>query len=304
MTSLDRLADDEADGERLDVALTAWTGEPRSRVQRWLADGAVLVDGEPAVKSHRLRAGERVVLRPASAQPLPAPPAVPVRYEDEHLAIVAKPAGLVVHPGAGVRPEATLVDALRRAGMPLAMGPEPERPGIVHRLDRGTSGLLVVAKSEQAHAGLLHLFAEHAIERAYWALTQGVPDQPRATIDAPITRHPTHRTRFVTDPAGRPAVSHYDVLEAFDEVAAVEVRLETGRTHQVRVHLAAVGHPVVGDRLYGAATGLAERLGLARPALHARLLAFEHPVTRVPVRCVEDLPTDLAGALSTLRGER
>jgi 23S rRNA pseudouridine1911/1915/1917 synthase len=299
---LDRVADEAVAGRRLDAVVTEWLGEARAQVQRRCTDGQVLVDGEPAAKSHRLRVGERVVVRAGApaAQPAP-PPAVPVRWEDEHLAVVAKPAGLVVHAGAGLRPEATLVDALRGAGLALAESEDADRPGIVHRLDRGTSGLLVVAKTAAARQGLVRLFDAHGVERVYWALVQGVPDPPRATVDAPIARSPRRRTRFVVDPAGRRAVTHYDVTESLGEAAVLEVRLETGRTHQVRVHMAAVGHPIAGDAAYGGSMVLAERLGLERPALHAQTLGFVHPVTGARVRATEPLPDDLVRAVKRLR---
>lgn len=302
-TLLDRVAGEDDEGVRADAALAAWLDEPRARAQQRIAAGEVTVDGAVVAKSHRLRAGERVVVSaPPPAAPVAAPPPVPVRYEDEHLAVVAKPAGLVVHPGAGTGTAATLVDALQAAGMALSTAGDPERPGIVHRLDRGTSGLLVVAKTDEAFEGLSALFARHGARRVYTALVDGVPSPARATIDAPIARSPRHRTRFAVAAEGRPAVSHYDVDEAFGRAARVTVRLETGRTHQVRVHLASIGHPVAGDLLYGAARVLAAHLGLTRPALHARHLSFSHPLTGVEVAVDEPLPADLEAALAMLRG--
>ena len=291
-----RVAAPEEAGARLDVAVAGWLGESRSRTQQRLAAGEVTVGGRPAAKNHRLTAGDEVVVAaPATPPPPPAPPHVAVRWRDEHLAVVAKPAGLVVHAGAGHR-DVTLVDALRAQGLPLADTGDPDRPGIVHRLDRGTSGLLVVALSAAAVAGLRRQFAAHDVEREYWALVEGTPDPPRATIDAPIARHATNRTVFTTSDTGRRAVSHYDVLRPGGDVAEVAVRLETGRTHQVRVHLAAIGHPVAGDLAYGADAALAERLGLTRPALHARVLGLVHPVTAEPLRVEEPLPEDLLHA--------
>lgn len=300
MIDLERVAGPAEDGLRLDVALAGWLDESRGRVQARVDAGEVTVDGTPVAKSHRLRAGQRVRVEPPATLDAPAPDPVPVRYEDDHLLVVAKPAGLVVHPGAG-RSGGTLVDALVAMGVPLADSGDRGRPGIVHRLDRGTSGVLAVAKTPEAHRGLSGLLATHDVERVYTALVEGVPDPPRATVDAPIARSQARRTRFAVDTDGRRAVTHYDVDEGFGRAAALTVRLETGRTHQVRVHLAAVGHPVCGDRAYGASAAFADELGLTRPALHARRLAFAHPVTGARVDVEEPLPTDIAGALARLR---
>jgi 23S rRNA pseudouridine1911/1915/1917 synthase len=301
--TLERVVGPEDDDRRADAALAAWLGESRGQVERWFAADGVTVDGSVVAKSRRLRAGERVRAEPPkAAAAAPQPPPVPVRYADPHLVVVAKPPGLVVHAGAGVEGEATLVDALRAQGVELADTGDPTRPGIVHRLDRGTSGLLVVASTPRAAAGLTEQLRARDVERRYWALVGGVPDPPRATIDAAIARSPARRTRFVVDAAGRPAVTHYDLVDDLGRAAVLEVRLETGRTHQVRVHLAAVGHPVCGDTAYGADRALAAELGLDRPALHARLLAFVHPVTGEQVRVEEALPADLAAALGRVRG--
>jgi 23S rRNA pseudouridine1911/1915/1917 synthase len=222
-----------------------------------------------------------------------------VRYDDDDIAVVAKPAGLVVHAGAGVR-SGTLVDALAAAGVPLAAADDPHRPGIVHRLDRGTSGVLVVAKTARALRGLRRQFDERTVSRRYWALVDGVPEPSSATIDAPVARHPRDRTRFHTAVDGRPARSRYAVLRPFGAASAVEVRLETGRTHQVRVHMSAAGHPVCGDRTYGASPVVAARLGLDRPALHAAHLGFAHPRTGAWIAIDEPLPDDLRAALERL----
>lgn len=302
---LDRAITPSEDGQRIDVVLASWLSEPRARAQQRLAAGEVTVDGAPVVKSHRVRTGEQIrVLTPPSVPAIvsPASLTMPVRWEDEHLAVVAKPAGLVVHAGAGQHAP-SLVDVLQRQGMPLAPGSDPVRPGIVHRLDRGTSGVLVVAKTPAAYRGLARMFKAHEVDRRYWAVVDGVPDPPRATIDAPIARSATVRTRFQVQEQGRRAVSHYDVLEAFGRAATLEVRLETGRTHQVRVHLAAVGHPVAGDRVYGASPTLAAELGLSRPALHARVLGFDHPVTGERIEVAEPLPPDLCAVIATLRAD-
>jgi 23S rRNA pseudouridine1911/1915/1917 synthase len=301
---LERRVSPSEEGQRIDVVVAAWLDQPRARIQQRLAAGDVRVDDVPVAKSHRVRAGERISLAtPAPPPPPEPPPHVPVRWEDEHMAVVAKPAGLMVHAGAGHQ-GATLVDALKGMGMQLVETGDPDRPGIVHRLDRGTSGVLVVAKTSQAYGGLVRAFQAHDIERRYWALVEGVPDPPRATIDAPIGRSPTARTRFRVDTSGRSAVSHYDVREAFGCAAALDVRLETGRTHQVRVHLSTIGHPVAGDRAYGASPVLALQLDLCRPALHAAMLGLRHPVSGERVEVTEPLPGDLTSALWHLRRAR
>lgn len=290
-------------GQRLDAVLARRLSCSRAQAQARIEAGAVSVDGATVAKSARLTEGARVDVAPvATREATSPPPEVPVRYRDEHLAVVAKPAGVVVHPGAGVR-EATLVDALTAAGLPLAPAGGDERPGIVHRLDRGTSGLLVVACTDEAHAGLVAQLSRREVQRRYWALVDGVPVPPHATVDAPIGRHATHRARFEVRDDGREAVTHYDVVEALGEAARLAVRLETGRTHQVRVHLAAIGHPVCGDATYGADSARAARLGLERPALHAERIAFTHPVTGAWVEVSEPPPADLTAAVETLRAD-
>ena len=297
----------EEDGRRLDQVLAGWLDEPRSRTAARITDGEVAVGDRAAAKARPVREGDVVtVVAPPEVAPLEAHelPDVPVRHEDEHLLVVAKPSGLTVHLGAGRRDErrATLVDVLRARGVPLSEASgDPERPGIVHRLDRGTSGVLVVAKTDEAHHGLSELFRKHDVHREYWALVDGVPDPERATVDAPIARSASQRTRFTVHPSGRRAVSHYDLVEAFSRASVVRVRLETGRTHQVRVHMAAVGHPVSGDTLYGASRVVTEELGLRRFALHARRLGFRHPVTGAAIDVEEPLPADLEEALARLR---
>lgn len=296
---LDRRVTAEEGGARLDAALARWLDEPRARAQRRIAGGEVTVDGAVAAKSHRLGPGERVrVAEPPPAASPAAPEPVPVRWRDEHLLVVAKPAGLVVHPGAGVA-EGTLVHALQAMGEELAPGDDPDRPGVVHRLDRGTSGLLVVARTEVAREALQAALAERAVRRRYWALVEGVPRERAAVIDAPIVRHPRKRTVFTTGPDGRPAVTRYEVTAEHGRAAELDVGLETGRTHQVRVHLSAIGHPVCGDRAYGASP-LGERLGLERPALHAAAISFDHPVTGEPIEVTEALPADLSDAVAAL----
>ncbi|HZD70897.1 MAG TPA: RluA family pseudouridine synthase, partial [Actinomycetes bacterium] len=256
-------------------------------------------------RSHRLDGGERLRWEP----PEPAPPSEPeperlplrVRYEDEHLLVVAKPAGLVVHPGAG-HSSGTLVDALLgRQGSRLSTMGGAGRPGIVHRLDKDTSGLLLVAKDDRSHLALARELAARRIERRYLALAQGHLGSTTVTVDAPLGRHRRDRKRMAVVPGGRRAVTHLRVLERHRGADLVEARLETGRTHQIRVHLAYLRHPVVGDRGYGADPRLAARLGLERPFLHAWRLGFRHPVDGRQVELEEELPADLQAALGRLR---
>jgi 23S rRNA pseudouridine1911/1915/1917 synthase len=294
----------EGGGQRLDQVVAELAGVSRAAATRWIEAGRVLVDGRARPKSHRLEGGERVRWEPAEPPPSPAlaPERRPlqVRYEDEHLLVVAKPAGLVVHPAAG-HPTGTLVNALLGRDDPrLSATGGSLRPGIVHRLDKDTSGLLLVAKDDLAHAALARDLAARRIERRYLALVQGHLE-PDGTVDAPIGRHPRDRKRMAVVPDGRRAVTHWHLLERLAAVDLLEVRLQTGRTHQIRVHLSSVGHPVVGDRTYGADPRLAQRLGLDRPFLHAWRLAFPHPVSGERVEIQEQPPPELQAALDRAR---
>jgi 23S rRNA pseudouridine1911/1915/1917 synthase len=297
----------EAAGRRLDEVVAELAGTSRAQAARWAGDGLVEVDGRPRPKAHRLRGGERLAWAPPPPPPAGGPVAedrpLTVRYEDDRLLVVAKPAGLVVHPGPG-HPTGTLVNALLgRAGTSLsAGGGAADRPGIVHRLDKDTSGLLLVAKDDATHLALARDLAAHRIERRYLALVQGRLPAEEGTVDAPVGRHPRDRKRMAVVPAGRPAVTHWRVLETFPAVQLTEATLETGRTHQVRVHLASLRHPLAGDRTYGADPTLAARLGLPRPFLHAWRLAFDHPWTGSRVELTEPLPPDLQSVLDRLRG--
>jgi 23S rRNA pseudouridine1911/1915/1917 synthase len=297
----------EVTGRRLDEVLAELAGVSRARAARWAAAGVVEVDGRARPKSHRLRGGERLAWAPPAAPPAGGPLAedlpLTVRYEDDRLLVVAKPAGLVVHPGPG-HPTGTLVNALLgRSGTPLPAGGPADRPGIVHRLDKDTSGLLLVAKDDGAHLALSRDLAAHRVERRYLALVQGRLPAATGTVDAPVGRHPRDRKRMaVVAKGGRRAVTHWRVLETFPAVQLAEASLETGRTHQVRVHLASLRHPLVGDRTYGADPVLAARLGVARPFLHAWRLGFRHPADGHQVELTEPLPDDLQSVLDRLRG--
>jgi 23S rRNA pseudouridine1911/1915/1917 synthase len=261
-----------------------------------LEAGGVRVDGAERAKSHRLAGGEEVELEPRAPDRAlePEPIAVRVAYEDDHLLVVDKPARLAVHPGAG-RSTGTLVHALvgRAAG-----GEEPERPGIVHRLDRDTSGLLVVARSDEAHARLQRLVRRRELEREYLALVRGRPQSRRGRIEAPVGRDRTDPTRQSLDTdTPREAVTHFELRELLREHALLAVRLETGRMHQIRVHLAAIGLPLSGDAVYGVRADL----GLERQFLHAARLAFPHPFTGERVEVTSELPPDLRAALERAR---
>jgi len=285
-----------AAGERLDRFVAGLPGVgSRAAAERLLAAGAVLVDGAVCAKSHRLAGGEEVVVDAAAVDtPAAVASPAPVRtvYEDDHLLVVDKPAGLVVHPARGRR-TATLVDAL--AGR--TAGGDPERPGIVHRLDRDTSGLLVVARTEEAYEGLRTMVKRRALEREYLALVRGRPRSRTGRIEAPIgrdRRDPTRRSLDTDTP--KDAVTSFEVAELLPVHALLRVRLETGRTHQIRVHLAAIGLPVAGDAVYGT-----PEPGLKRQFLHAARLGFTHPVTGERVAVESPLPDDLRAALERVR---
>jgi 23S rRNA pseudouridine1911/1915/1917 synthase len=287
---------DDAAGTRLDRFLAGLDAVgTRAVAERLLAAGKVTVDGAARPKSHRLEGGEQVEFEAPPAQPAPAFEAidVPVAYEDEHLLVVDKPAGLVVHPGAGWR-TGTLVHALHGR---IAGGDDPERPGIVHRLDRDTSGLLVVARTEEAYRLLQAMVRGRELERRYLALVRGRPRSRRGTVEAPIGRDRFEATRQSLDSdTPRDAVTHFELAGQHGEYALLEVRLETGRMHQIRVHLAAIGLPVVGDPTYGVAD---ERL--ERQFLHAAGLALDHPITGERLELESPLPPDLQRFLASLR---
>jgi 23S rRNA pseudouridine1911/1915/1917 synthase len=292
----------EADaGSRLDRALAARREiGTRTLAERLLRDGAVRVDGAARPKSHRLEAGSVVEVdlpEPETTVLAPEPVSIPLVFEDEHLVILDKPAGLVVHPGAGTT-RGTLAGQLLTLG--AAGGPDTARPGIVHRLDRDTSGLLVVARTEETHAALQEAIRRRDIERRYLALVRGHPDSRTGRIDAPLGRDrrvPTRRSLDTDEP--RDAVTHFEVREALPEHTLLDVRLETGRTHQIRVHLAAIDLPVAGDPQYG----VKGDLGLERQFLHAYRLRFAHPVTGDEIDVTSPLPPDLEAALERARGQ-
>jgi 23S rRNA pseudouridine1911/1915/1917 synthase len=296
-------------GMRLDQALSRLFGLSRTVAADLIADGSVSLDGSAPAKSERVHAGSWLEVTlpasPAATAVLPEPEPVAglrVIYDDDDIVVVDKPVGVAAHPSPGWTGP-TVVGGLAAAGYRIATSGAAERQGIVHRLDVGTTGLMVVAKSEHAYSALKRAFKAREVEKRYSAVVQGHLDPFRGTIDAPIDRHPTHDYKWAVVSDGRHSVTHYDTLEAFPAASLVDVRLETGRTHQIRVHFSALRHPCVGDLTYGADPTLAARLGLTRQWLHARELSFEHPGTGETVRFSSDYPDDLATALELLRGE-
>ena len=293
------------DGERIDRLVAMLCGVSRTAAAGLIHDGAVQVDGEVVMGGkQRVRAGQTLsVTAEAPTAPIVAQPDagvdVPVVYVDESVIVVDKPAGLVVHPGAG-HLTATMVNGLLARYPDIAgVGPDPERPGIVHRLDAGTSGLVVVARTDAAYASLVRQLAARTASREYLTLVCGVPEAPRGVVDAPIGRSARDPTRMAVAAGGRPARTSYEVERAWADrgVSLLRCRLETGRTHQVRVHLAAIGHPVVGDARYG---GDRPTLPAPRACLHAARLGFRHPATGEPVAFESPLPADLEGVLARL----
>jgi 23S rRNA pseudouridine1911/1915/1917 synthase len=308
------VTDAEASGLRLDVWLARRLPSlSRARIQALIGEGHVLVDGAASRPAARLRPGETVLVRvppPTAAEPAPEDIPLAIVHEDPHLLVVDKPAGLVVHPGAGTR-TGTLVNALLRHVRDLSGVGGVLRPGIVHRLDKGTSGLLVVAKDDETHRALVDEFASRRVQKEYLALVHGVPRARGGEVVAAVGRHPVHRKKMAVDRVrGREARSTWQVEEALDGASLLRVRIHTGRTHQIRVHLASIGHPVVGDPTYGGTRTPSSRRAssrealrsLTRPALHATRLAFTHPSRGERVEFVAPLPADLVSVLDRLRG--
>ncbi|MET0741664.1 MAG: RluA family pseudouridine synthase, partial [Candidatus Nanopelagicales bacterium] len=293
------------DGERVDAALARMFGFSRTKAADLAATGGVLIDGAAVRKSDRVHAGARLDVTlpdpPAPTQVVAEPVAgLRVVHDDDDLVVVDKPVGVAAHPSPGWSGP-TVVGGLSGAGYRISTSGAAERQGVVHRLDVGTSGLMVVAKSERAYARLKHAFRERTVDKVYHAVVQGHPDPLKGTIDAPIDRHPVHDHRWAVVAGGKPSITHYQTLEAFRSASLLEILLETGRTHQIRVHMSALRHPCVGDLTYGADPTLAQRLRLERQWLHARRLAFEHPRSGERVEFTSDYPPDLTNALDALR---
>ncbi len=297
---------DGLDGVRVDAALAKMLGFSRTFAADVVDAGGVRLDGRTVAKSDRLRAGGWLEVEwEPKRDPEIVPLAVPdlgIVFDDDDIVVVDKPSGVAAHPSIGWEGP-TVLGALAAAGYRIATTGAAERQGVVHRLDVGTSGLMVVAKSERAYSTLKRAFKEREVEKIYHAVVQGHPDPLAGTIDAPIGRHPSHSWKFAVTPDGKDSITHYETLEAFPGASLLEIHLETGRTHQIRVHMAAHRHPCVGDPLYGADPTLSARLGLIRQWLHARELSFAHPVSGEWVTFTSEYPADLAHALQVLRGE-
>lgn len=308
MTDTRRLpVPDGLDGMRVDAGLSRLLGLSRTAVAALAEDGRVALDGREAGKSDRLIAGSWLEVT------LPEPEApteitgsaevvagLTVLHADDDIVVVDKPVGVAAHPSPGWTGP-TVVGGLAALGHRVATSGAAERQGIVHRLDVGTTGVMVVATSERAYSLLKQAFKERTVDKRYHAVCQGHPDPSSGTIDAPIDRHPKHDYRFAVVAGGRPSVTHYDTVEAFRAASLLDIKLETGRTHQIRVHLSAIRHPCAGDIAYGADPTLAERLGLTRQWLHARSLGFAHPADGRPVQFTSPYPADLDRALTLLR---
>ncbi len=291
-------------GERVDTGVAKLMGLSRSRVADLAAAGDILVDGVAASKSDRLPAGAMLHIewepeRPLQVEPIPVPE-LEIVHDEPSFVVVMKPVGVAAHPSVGWSGP-TVLGALAAAGFRITTSGQPERQGIVHRLDVGTSGLMVVAKSETAYSVLKQAFRDRAVDKTYHAVVQGLMDPLSGTIDAPIGRHPGSSWKFAVVADGKPSITHYDTIEAFRRASLLEVKLETGRTHQIRVHTSAQGHPCVGDPLYGCDPKLAAALGLDRQWLHAVGLGFVHPLTGEYVSFTSNYPDDLQQALETLR---
>ncbi|HWJ84199.1 MAG TPA: RluA family pseudouridine synthase [Cellulomonas sp.] len=293
-------------GERVDAALARLLGLSRTRAAEIAAGGGVQVDGRAVGKSDRLVAGAWLEVEipdvvPVALEVVAEPvPGMAVVYDDDDLVVVDKPVGVAAHPSPGWTGP-TVVGALAAVGYRISTSGSAERQGIVHRLDAGTSGLMVVAKSEHAYTVLKRAFKERTVEKVYHALVQGHPEPTTGTIDAPIGRHPSSDWKFAVVADGKPSITHYEVLEMLPAASLVEVHLETGRTHQIRVHFAATRHPCVGDLTYGADPSLAARVGLTRQWLHAMRLGFHHPTTGEWLELTSQYPEDLARSLAVLQ---
>jgi 23S rRNA pseudouridine1911/1915/1917 synthase len=286
---------------RLDQVVTAALGVPRADVQRAIKAGRILVDGAARPKSFRLEGGERIsVDLPTIDELAKEGPPLRIVFEDRYLAVVSKPAGLITHPTQTLRTN-TMVNRLLGMDIPLSSIGAPLRPGIVHRLDAGTSGLVIVAKDDETHEALAAMMHDHLVERRYLALVRGKVDHERFVVDAPLQRR---RAKIVVKLAtGKPAETSFEVRERFERATLLEAAPRTGRTHQIRVHLSAIGHPVLGDRAYGGGGDDAKVIGLSRPFLHAWKLAFDHPRTGQRIELEDPLPDDLESALGRIRGE-
>jgi len=294
-------------GERVDTAMARMFGFSRTRAADLIAEGHVQVDGGLVTKSDRVHGGAMLdVLIPAVNDPLEIKPeiveGIRIIHDDDAIVVIDKPVGVAVHPSPGWSGP-TVVGHLAGAGYRISTSGASERQGIVQRLDVGTSGVMVICKSERAYSVLKNAFRHRTVDKTYHALVQGHPDPLAGTVDAPIGRHPNHDYKFAVMGDGRHSITHYETLEAHRFASLLEVRLETGRTHQIRVHMSALKHPCVGDLTYGADPTLAKRVGLQRQWLHAMRLGFEHPESGDHVIYESTYPDDLAHALEVIRDE-
>jgi 23S rRNA pseudouridine1911/1915/1917 synthase len=295
------------EGERVDAAMARLFGLSRTKAADLIGAGAVLVDGSPPLKSERVHAGVMLEVELPDVAPVVAVdtepvPGLVVLHDDADIAVVDKPVGVAAHPSPGWTGP-TVVGGLAAAGYRISTSGAAERQGVVHRLDVGTSGVMVVAKSERAYSVLKTAFKERTVDKVYHAVVQGHPDPSRGTVDAPVGRHPKDDWRWAVTAGGKESITHYETLEAFRAASLLVIHLETGRTHQIRVHMSALRHPCVGDLTYGADPTLSARLGLTRQWLHARELGFAHPSSGEQVRFTSPYPDDLKHALEVLREE-
>lgn len=305
-TTIHELLVDPADaGARLDAYISRSLQIPRTLASSLCKDSQIQVNGRTIAKSLKIKAGDQLVVTiPPQADPLEIKvekvEELKIIADDDDYVVIDKPVGVAAHPSPGwVGP--TVVGALMAEGYNITTSGAAERQGIVHRLDVGTSGLMAVAKTERAYTELKRAFKERTPKKIYHAVVQGLPDPLEGTIDAPIGRHPGHDWKFAVLDGGRDSVTHYKVIEAFGRASLVEVQLETGRTHQIRVHFSAFGHPCAGDQTYGADPKLGAALGLTRQWLHAKRLGFSHPVSGQWMEYESEYPADLAGAVELLR---
>jgi 23S rRNA pseudouridine1911/1915/1917 synthase len=295
---------DGLNGERVDAALSRLLGLSRNVIVGLIDANEVIKDGKPVSKSFKVSTADQIEITMPAAKGEAKLTATPVDgldvvYDDEYVIVINKPVGIAAHPSPGWQ-GATVVGAIFAAGYQLATSGAAERQGVVHRLDVGTSGLMVVAKNEIAYSSLKDQFRNRTVSKIYHALVQGHMDPTTGTIDAPIDRHPREDYRFAVVANGKPSITHYKTLEVFPAVSLLEIELETGRTHQIRVHFSALHHPLVGDLTYGADPSLAQRLSIARPWLHAKVLAFNHPATGERISFTAQYPADLTRSLSLL----
>ena len=295
---------DGLNGERIDAALSRLLGLSRTVIVGLIDAQDVMKDGKPVSKSFKVSTADQIEITMPQAKgeaQLTATPidGLDVVYDDKYVIVINKPVGIAAHPSPGWQ-GATVVGAIFAAGYQLATSGAAERQGVVHRLDVGTSGLMVVAKNEIAYSNLKDQFRNRTVSKIYHALVQGHMDPTTGTIDAPIDRHPREDYRFAVVANGKPSITHYKTLEVFPAVSLMEIELETGRTHQIRVHFSALHHPLVGDLTYGADPSLAQRLSIARPWLHAKVLAFNHPATGERMSFTAEYPEDLTRSLGLL----